>query len=70
MEWTNEDDVNCGNLNEDRRIQAMGSNPIVFLGLTSLLAYLRSSYPVRVSSSSGNESLNNMHGKRRMQQLT
>ena len=28
MEWTNEDDVNCGNLNEDRRIQAMGSNPI------------------------------------------
>ena len=28
MQWNNEDDVNCGNLNEDRRIQAMGLNPI------------------------------------------
>ena len=28
MEWNNEDDVNCGNLNEDRRIRAMGSNPV------------------------------------------
>ena len=28
MDWNNEDDVNCGNLNEDRRIQALGSNPI------------------------------------------